>query len=88
MIVLIENYLQRVNCVGANPYEELRAQESNAWCEVTGLQFGDTIAYDENGISTKVGRRVDFIGLYSDGTKRHRIYDTTYAWLVKKESMK
>jgi hypothetical protein len=80
MIVLIEESIMRENPskhVDDNPhdcdnYECQRIKETSQWCMVSDL--------------SRKGEITSFVGIYSDGVKRSRIYNESYFWLVKKES--
>lgn len=74
MRVLIEDHMVRGSDKEPdNPYAVARVDECNQWCEVTGLRF-------RRGLAT-------FIGKYDDGTQRVRQYASSYAWIVKLDSI-
>lgn len=76
MVVLIEDSLIRADEERADSKWELaRLREVNRWCEVSHVLI--TPRHD--------GSRplIQFIGIYPDGTKRKRTYDSSYAWLVR-----
>jgi hypothetical protein len=85
MVVLLEADILRGN-PNARPgstmydYETKKSKESNRWCMVTELEVRSS---RDNGYTNKL---VEFVGVYSDGTKRKRTYGNDYAWFVKLDS--
>lgn len=54
-------------------YDEEKVEKDHRWCLVTKL--------------SNYGEIVKFIGVYADGTKHSRMYNRSYAWFVKKDSI-
>lgn len=86
MIVLVEDHMLRVNLeeIDKNRYEEHRARESNRWCVVSELKIIDRRM---NDFTAPQNPLVTFIATYADGVQRKRSYDSSYAWIVKRESI-
>lgn len=81
MVVLLEDTLSREDpdkYYDATPerklslYEHQRALTTARWCRIEDFYIKNDIAH--------------FIGVYVDGTKRSRMYNTHYCWYVKTES--
>lgn len=71
MRVLIEDsfFKELLDADSDSPYIEARRNACNQWCEVSALR--------------NEGDIVTFVGLYDDDTMRVRRYATSYAWIVK-----
>lgn len=86
MIVLLEDSMIRADPDSPlSKYEVHRAEETNRWCEVSELEIRRRFEHGETGYAIGEGSPlVTFVGIYSDGVKIKRSYDSSYAWLVKK----
>ena len=80
MVVLLEDSMFRADSerVEANPYEAEKMREANRWCRVTHLEIGNR--YDPNPL-------IKFIAVYGDGVKKKRVYNVSFAWIVKIDSI-
>jgi hypothetical protein len=76
MVVLLEDAFLGRGRLGKDKADLERVR----WCLVTKLRFEDA-----HGGS---GRLSKFIGVYGDGSKASRVYNTSFAWYVKRDSMK
>ena len=94
MIVLLEDSLMREDpervdstALGTR-YQQERLREVNRWCEVMNFKVQRRFEHDDMGsVLTEVDPLVEFVALYSDGTKKKRRYAASYAWIVKKDSI-
>jgi hypothetical protein len=76
MIVLIEDALIKGDPENmTNDYDKARCLEANRWCTVSRFQS------IPRGLDSPL---IKFIGVYADGTKIPRTYDSSYCWIVKK----
>lgn len=76
MIVLLQDSLMKGDPEYiANDYDKERLMKCNRWCEVT--QFRIINRNDDAPL-------IKFMGVYSDGTKYPRTYDSNYTWVIKK----
>ena len=86
MMVLIEESLirettQKYGEAGYEMYQLDRLRENNRWCTVSHI---DIDTYYDEGSKRSI---VTFIATYPDGTKRKRRYSTSYAWIVKLDTI-
>lgn len=81
MIVLLESVSMRRDAENfadpkTRPYDRQRSLETSRWCTVTDMHT-----------SSGDGRVMSFIGLYADGTKFERMYNESFCWFVKLDSI-
>lgn len=72
MVVMIEDWLLRGEEESSSFYDQARAEENNQFCKVTRLRKGNLVR---------------FVGEYEDGTLRTRTFNSSYTWIVKKDSI-
>jgi hypothetical protein len=77
MIVLVEDEMMRGD--PSRSSDTALVLSSNRWCTVSRLQVIDR-GFGQSPL-------VKFIGVYGDGMKRSRTYDSGYGWIIKRESM-
>lgn len=89
MIVLLEDSLMREETTSRNDYAAERMREVNRWCEVSQLEIIRRYDYDDQmgSVIAESAPLISFIAIYSDGTKKKRRYDSSYAWIVKLDSV-
>jgi hypothetical protein len=77
MRVLVESSSMRVDVSKPmRDWEMERALENNQWCTVSYVKVD------------RLNNVVHFVGTYGDGTQKKRSYGSSYAWLVKKDSIR
>lgn len=79
MVILIEDPDNRstfdVSEIPGNPIVENDLRLKNRWCTVEKIKI------------THDGEVVQFVGVYADGERRKRMYQTVVGWLAKKNSI-
>lgn len=78
MVVLVDEMMMRGDpfLIDDSPYALDKCLENNRWCTVTELEI--------KGHTTK---SVRFVAVYGDRTKRVRMLDVAWPWIVKLSSI-
>ena len=88
MIILLEDSMFRGDPDSTSPYEQEKVREINRWCTVSQVNIQRRFDTDELGrVIQEASPLVSFVATYGDGVKKKRSYDSSYAWIVKLESM-